>query len=367
MIVLLMSDALAGAQIFSSSAGGIEIDTVARGLEHPWSLAFLPNNRMLVTERPGRMRVVTRAGKLSPPLAGLPNLVAQGQSLLMDVVIDHNYQRIGTIYFCFSRIVNGDTEVARAQLIDGDDPRLDAVEVIFHQDGPPASDATHACRIAQAGDGKLFVTLGDNSDVAASSAQNLTDTFGKIIRIEPDGSIPPDNPFVRRRGAKPEIWAFGLRNPEGLAFDAEGKLWEQEHGPKGGDEINIIAKGKNYGWPVIGYGVNYDGSKIHKSTRMRGMEQPAWHWTPAIAPSGMTFYSGKLWPAWRGDLFNGALYQFVSRLKRNGDRLVREERLLQGLHERIRDVREGPDGALWLLTDNDAGRILRVVPSASAH
>jgi aldose sugar dehydrogenase len=366
--LLIMIDAHAGAQVFSSSAGDIKVETVARGLEHPWSLAFLPDNRMLVTERPGRMRIVTRKGELSAPLAGVPNVVAQGQAGLMDVVIDRDYRRNGTIYFCFNATINGDVAVARAHLIDSGDPRLDAVKVIFQQDRPTTSGGTNnACRIAQGADGKLFVTLGDHADMAAS-AQNLADTFGKIIRIEPDGSIPPDNPFVGRPGVKPEIWAYGLRNPEGLAFDAEGKLWEQEHGPKGGDEINSIAKGKNYGWPVIGYGVNYDGSKIHKSTRMRGMEQPAWHWTPSIAPSGMTFYSGKLWRAWRGDLFNGALkYQLVSRLKRNGDRLVREERLLQGLHERIRDVREGPDGALWLLTDNDAGRILRVVPRSSMH
>jgi aldose sugar dehydrogenase len=363
-----MIDAPAGAQVFSSSAGDIKVETVARGLEHPWSLAFLPNNRMLITERPGRMRIVTRMGGLSAPLAGVPNVVAQGQAGLMDVVIDHDYQRNGTIYFCFNATINGDVAVARAQLIDGDDPRLDAVKIIFRQDRAQSSGGTNnACRIAQGADGKLFVTLGDHADMAAS-AQSLADTFGKIIRIEPDGSIPRDNPFVGRPEAKPEIWAYGMRNPEGLAFDAEGKLWEQEHGPKGGDEINIIAKGKNYGWPVIGYGVNYDGSKIHKSTRMPGMEQPAWHWTPSIAPSGMTFYSGKLWPAWRGDLFNGALkYQLVSRLKRNGDRLVREERLLKGLNERIRDVREGPDGALWLLTDNDAGRILRVVPRAAVR
>ena len=362
-IALLMIVAPANAQVFSSSAGDIKVETVARGLEYPWSLAFLPNNRMLVTERPGRMRIVTRMGELSAPLAGVPDVVAQGQAGLMDVVIDRDFPRNSTIYFCFNATINGDVAVARAQLIDGSEPRLEAVKVIFRQDRPTTSGGTNnACRIAQDADGKLFVTLGDHADMAAS-AQNLADTFGKIIRIEPDGSVPPDNPFVGQAGARGEIWAYGVRNPEGLAFDAEGQLWEQEHGPKGGDEINIIAKGKNYGWPVIGYGVNYDGAKIHKSTRMPGMEQPAWHWTPSIAPSGMTFYSGKLWAGWRGDLFSGALkYQLVSRLKRTGNRLVREERLLQGLHERIRDVREGPDGALWLLTDNAAGRLLRVTP-----
>jgi glucose/arabinose dehydrogenase len=309
------------------------------------------------------MRIVSRTGGLSAPLAGVPEVVAQGQAGMMDVVIDRDYPRNGTIYFCFNATINGDVAVARARLIDSEAPGLEAVTVIFRQDKPTTSGGTNnACRIAQDADRKLFITLGDHADMAAS-AQNLGDTFGKIIRIEPDGSVPPDNPFVGHSGARGEVWAYGVRNPEGLAFDAKGQLWEQEHGPKGGDEINIIEKGKNYGWPVIGYGVNYDGAKIHKSARMPGMEQPAWYWTPSIAPSGMTFYSGKLWAAWRGDLFSGALkYQLVSRLKRVGNRLVREERLLQGLHERIRDVREGPDGALWLLTDNSAGRLLRVTP-----
>ena len=220
--VLLTIVAPADAQVFSSSAGDIKVETVARGLEYPWSLAFLPNNRMLITERPGRMRIVTRLGELSAPLAGVPNVVAQGQAGLMDVVIDRDYPRNSTIYFCFNATINGDVAVARAQLIDGSDPRLEAVKIIFRQDRPATSGGTNnACRIAQDANGKLFVTLGDHADMAAS-AQNLADTFGKIIRIEPDGSVPPDNPFVGQPGARGEIWAYGVRNPEGLAFDARG-------------------------------------------------------------------------------------------------------------------------------------------------
>jgi glucose/arabinose dehydrogenase len=197
-------------------------------------------------------------------------------------------------------------------------------------------------------------------------AQTLDNHIGKIVRIRPDGSVPPDNPFVTKPGALPEIWAYGVRNPEGLAFNpADGKLWEQEHGPKGGDEINIVAKGKNYGWPVISHGVNYDGTPVGSGkSQMAGMEPPVWHWTPSIAPSGMAFYTGELFPGWTGSLFNGALkFELLSRLEVKGDKAVKEERMLQGLQERIRDVRQGPDGALYLLTDNNAGRILRLTPA----
>jgi len=207
------------------------------------------------------------------------------------------------------------------------------------------------------------LTLGDHFG-SRDQAQNLANHIGKIVRIRPDGSAPPDNPFVGRRDARPEIWAYGVRNPQGLAFDpATGKLWEQEHGPRGGDEVNIIEKGRNYGWPVIGYGIDYNGAKIHESTHKAGMEQPLWHWVPSIAPSGMAFYTGDLFPAWKGNLFIGALAAaLLVRLERDGDKITKEERLLTGLRERIRDVRQGPDGALWLLTDNPAGRILRLAP-----
>jgi glucose/arabinose dehydrogenase len=351
---------------FASSAGQLEVQTVASGLVHPWSLAFLPDGKMLVTERPGRMRIVTVEGQLSPPLKGVPEAWASGQGGLLDVITDKAFAQNKTIYFCFSERTSGGgrTAVARARLNDGDG-RLDEVKIIFRQDGPLSSGNHYGCRIVQANDGNLFVTLGEHFSYR-NEAQNLGNHLGKLIRITPDGAAPPDNPFVGRDGAKPEIWSLGHRNEQGLAINpASGELWEIEHGPRGGDEVNIIAKGKNYGWPVIGYGIDYSGAKIHETTAKDGMEQPIKYWVPSIAPSGMAFYTGKLFPKWNGSLFTGALAgKMLVRLSLNGNTVTGEERLLQNLYERIRDVRQGPDGALWLLTDNPAGRILRVSPAA---
>ena len=358
----------ATAQTFPSSASDLKVETVAGGLVHPWSLAFLPDGRMLVTERPGRMRIVSRAGQLSPALVGVPEVFAQSQAGLMDVILARDFAQSRTIYFCYAERADGGGRiaVARAQ-IDGEAraPRLNAVTAIFRQQGPVSRGLNIGCRMVQAGDGNLFVTLGDHF-APAKLAQTLDNHIGKIVRITPEGKAPPDNPFVGKQGALPEIWAYGLRNPEGLAFNpADGKLWEQEHGPMGGDEINIIEKGKNYGWPVVSYGLNYDGTPVGTGKqRAPGMTDPVWHWTPSIAPSGMAFYSGDLIPGWKGSLINGALkFELLSRLTLDGDKAVKEERLLQGLHERIRDVRQAPDGAVYLLTDNAAGRILRVVPA----
>ena len=352
------------AQVFHSSAGDLVVETVARGLEHPWALAFLPDGRVLVTERPGRMRIVAKDGKLSPALGGVPKVFASGQGGLHDVVLDRGYANNHTIYFCYAEPVDGGarTALARATLVDESTPRLDDVKVIFHQEGPLSSGNHFGCRIAQTGDDNLFMTAGEHFS-SRDQAQNLANHLGKIIRIRPDGSVPPDNPFVGR--PKPEIWSYGHRNPQGLALHpTTGKLWEHEHGPRGGDEINIIEKGRNYGWPVIGFGIDYNGAKIHESTHKEGMEQPIWYWVPSIAPSGMTFMTGGLFPAWRGNLFVGALAgQALVRLELDGEKVVKEERLLQQLRERIRDVRQAPDGSLWLATDNSAGRILRVAPN----
>jgi aldose sugar dehydrogenase len=363
VVLLAIVPARGQAQTFPSSAGPIAVTTVARGLVEPWSLAFLPDGRMLVTEKPGRMRIVARDGALSPPLAGLPAVHAAGQSGLLDVRLDNDHASNHMLYFCYSLDSGGAAAVARARLDDGGKPRLDAVQVIFKQQGPGGAN-NFGCRIVQAPDGDLYVTLGDHFG-PRDQAQNLANHIGKIVRIRPDGSAPPDNPFVGRRDAKPEIWAYGVRNPQGLAFDpATGKLWEQEHGPRGGDEVNIIEKGRNYGWPVIGYGIDYNGARIHESTHKDGMEQPLWHWVPSIAPSGMAFYTGDLFPSWKGNLFVGALAAaLLVRLERDSDKITKEERLLAGLRERIRDVRQGPDGALWLLTDNPNGRILRLAPA----
>jgi glucose/arabinose dehydrogenase len=351
---------------FASSAGQLEVQTVASGLVNPWSLAFLPDGRMLVTERPGRMRVVSTEGHLSAPLKGVPEVWASGQGGLLDVVIDKSHAENKTIYFCFAERTGGGgrTALARARLSDGNG-RLDDVKIIFQQEGPLSSGNHYGCRIVQANDGNLFVTLGEHFSYR-DEAQNLGNHLGKLIRVAPDGSAPADNPFVGRAGAKPEIWSYGHRNQQGLAINpASGDLWEIEHGPRGGDEVNIIGKAKNYGWPVIGYGIDYSGARIHESTAKDGMEQPIKYWVPSIAPSGMTFYTAELFPRWSGSLFTGALAgRMLVRLSLNGNTVTGEERLLQNLNERIRDVRQGPDGALWLLTDNSAGRILRVSPAA---
>ena len=259
-LVVLLAPAHPRAQTFPSSAGPLAVTTFARGLSYPWSLAFLPDGRMLVTERPGRMRIVGRDGRLSPPLAGVPRVHAGGQAGLLDVRLDNDYATNHVIYFCYSADSGGAAAVARATLADGATPRLDDVKTIFTQQGPGGGNNV-GCRIVQAPDGNLFVTLGDHFG-PRDQAQNLANHIGKIIRIRPDGQVPADNPFVHQAGARPEIWAYGVRNPQGLAVDpVTGKLWEHEHGPQGGDEVNIIEKGKNYGWPVIGYGVDYGGAK----------------------------------------------------------------------------------------------------------
>jgi aldose sugar dehydrogenase len=365
-VAVVATAASAAPQSYSSSAGPLVVETFATGLANPWALAFLPDGRLMVTERAGRMRIVGKDGKHSPPLAGVPQVAARGQGGLHDVVLDRDYAQNNTIYFCFAEPASGGarTALARAKLISDATPRLDDVKVIFHQEGPLSSGNHFGCRIAQAADGNLFLTMGDHFSYR-NEAQNLANHLGKIVRIRPDGSVPPDNPFVSRTGAKPEIWSYGHRNAQGAAINPQtGKLWEHEHGPRGGDEINIPEAGKNYGWPVIGYGIDYDGTKIHESTQKAGMEQPIKYWVPSIAPSGMAFYTGDLIPAWRGSLFVGALAgQILVRLELKGDTVGSEERLLRTLNERIRDVRMGPDGALWLATDNSAGRILRVAPA----
>ena len=352
---------------FPSSAGSLSVQTVASGLVHPWSLAFLPDGRMLVTERPGRMRIVTRTGQMSAALGNVPSVYAQSQAGLMDVLLARDFDNTQTIFVCYAEPADGGGRIAvlHARLIEGETPRLDDTTVIFRQKGPVSRGLNIGCRMVQSPDGNLFVTLGDHF-APKELAQKLDNHIGKIVRITPEGTAPADNPFIGKQDALPEIWAFGLRNAEGLAFNpADGKLWEQEHGPMGGDEINIIEKGRNYGWPRVSYGVNYDGTPVgNGKATMDGVTDPIWYWTPSIAPSGMAFYTGDLIPGWKGSLFNGALkFELLSRLELKGEKAVKEERLLKNLHERIRDVRQGPDGALYLLTDNSSGRILRIVPA----
>lgn len=373
-LVLVLSGALIAAAIaraaeavYPSSAGNLAVQTVATGLVHPWSLAFLPDGRILVTERPGRMRLVTQNGQLSPPLANVPKVFAASQGGLLDVILDRGFAQNRTIYFSYAEPFNGGgrTALARARLDDSAAPRLTDVKVIYRQYGPPSHGNHFGSRIVQATDGTLFVTNGEHF-TDRDMAQTLDNDLGKIVRITADGTAPSDNPFANKPGARAEVWSYGHRNPQGLALNpADGKLWEQEHGARGGDEINLIEKGHNYGWPRVSYGVNYDGTPVGTGkAKMDGVDDPRWHWTPSIAPSGMTFYTGDLFPAWKGSLFNGALKsQLLSRLELRGDTVVKEERLLQALNERIRDVRQGPEGALYLLTDSASGRILRVVPA----
>jgi len=366
-IALAATVAGASAQTFKSSAGPLAVETVAKGLVHPWALAFLPDGSMLVTERPGRMRLVTRDGKLSEPLGGVPKVYASGQGGQLDVILDRNFRQNQTIYFSYAEPFDGGgrTALARAKLDASGTHGLSDVKVIYRQAGPASRGNHFGGRIVQGADGNLFVSNGEHF-TGRDMAQTLDNHLGKIVRITPDGAAPKDNPFVGKAGALPEIWSYGHRNPQGLTINpADGTLWEQEHGARGGDEINVIAKGKNYGWPLVSYGINYDGSKVGTGRQQAaGIEDPVWHWTPSIAPSGMTFYTGDLFPAWKGNLFNGALkFQLLSRIEIKDGKALKEERLLQGLNERIRDVRQGPDGALYLLTDNNDGRILRISPA----
>ncbi|MGH2372354.1 MAG: PQQ-dependent sugar dehydrogenase [bacterium] len=341
--------------------GVVRVETVARGLERPWALAFLPDGRMLVTERPGRLRLVDRDGRLSEPLTGVPQVFAQGQGGLLDVALSPGFAQDRLVYLSFAEPGEGGagTAVARGRL---GERGLDGTQVIWRQQ-PKVSGANHwGSRLVFRPDGTLFMTLGDRF-AYRDRAQDLSVTLGKIVRINADGSVPRDNPFVDRAGVRPEIWSYGHRNVQAAAlFSQTGQLWTVEHGARGGDELNHPEAGKNYGWPVITYGVDYSGAKIGEGTAKPGMEQPVYYWDPVIAPSGMTFYTGDMFPGWRGSVFIGSLTPgLLVRLTMESGRVTREERYLGDLRERIRDVRQGPDGLLYLLTDNPDGRILRVM------
>ena len=342
----------------------VTVETVAEGLVHPWAIQFLPGQRLLVTELPGRMRIVNRDGRLSEPIANVPRVFAEGQGGLLDVALAPDFEDSRIIYFSFSEPREGGgngTSVARARLAESDGKaRLEELRVIFRQLPPFNSNVHFGSRIVIAPDGKLFVTLGERFQM--KYAQDLTRDWGKVVRINPDGSAPDDNPFVDRENARPEIWSYGHRNPQGAALHPEtAELWIADHGPRGGDEVNVVRKGRNYGWPVINYGRHYSGQDIPE--RREGMEQPLYYWDPSIAPSGMAFYTADRAPQWKGNLFVGALAgRHLSRLVLDGEQVTAEEKLLTDLGERIRDVRQGPDGALYVATDSARGRILRVMP-----
>jgi aldose sugar dehydrogenase len=344
----------------------VKVETFAKGLAHPWGLAFLPDGGLLVTERPGRVRLIGKDGRLSPALQGVPKVYASGQGGLLDVALSPDFASSGLIYLSYaeprSEGKNG-TSVAKAKLVSGDSGgRLEEFEVIFRQEPSYASGNHFGSRIVFTPDGSMFVTLGDRYS-PRDQAQNAGNHLGKLVRIMPDGKPYPGNP--QRAGWRAEIWSIGHRNVQGAALDpATGKLWTIEHGARGGDEINVPEAGKNYGWPVITYGRDYTFLKIGEGTHKAGMEQPIYYWDPSIAPSGAAFYTGSRFPEWKGSLFVGALAgRALHRLVVDGEKVVGEEKLLTGLGERIRDVRMGPDEALWLLTDSPEGRVLRLVPN----
>jgi glucose/arabinose dehydrogenase len=388
-----------------------EVVTVAQGLQNPWSLAFLPDGRMLVTEKPGHLRVMTPDGKMSEPVAGLPPVDSRGQGGLLDVSLHPDFATNRLIYWSFSEPAGPDgvagarggsapappnavpppatppqgalqrgpggqsgpannTAVARGRFVDDPAaPRVENVEVIYHQSPSLQSTAHFGSRLVWGRDGTLFITQGDRSVTEGRmQAQKMDSLLGKIVRINADGSIPNDNPFVGKPGVRPEIWSFGHRNVQAATLHpTTGELWEVEHGTRGGDELNVAKKGRDYGWPTIAYGIEYRGAPITGGIQQQeGMEQPVYYWDPVIAPSGMTFYSGKLFPAWKGSLFIGGLGStHLVRLSVEGERVVGEERLLTDLQpqrERIRDVVEGPDGALYLLTNSQNSRLLKLVP-----
>ncbi|MCP4327992.1 MAG: PQQ-dependent sugar dehydrogenase [Alphaproteobacteria bacterium] len=363
-LILILASCNSDAETYQSEDYDLKVETVAEGLTNPWGLAFLPDGRMLVSERPGRLRIVEDDGRLSPPLDGLPPIFASGQGGLLDVILDPEVEQNAVIYLSYAEPGPGGagTAVARA-VLDREGNRISDVEVIFRQ-APKTNTGIHfGSRLVFDRAGKLFITIGERGE--RDRAQDFTINRGQVIRINRDGSIPEDNPFVGREGYRPEVWSYGHRNPQGAALHPDtGEFWEVEHGAQGGDEINIPEAGRNYGWPVISYGRHYSGQKIGVGTHKDGMEQPVHYWDPSIAPSGMMFYTGDKFPAWKGNLFIGALkFRLVSRLVLDGDTVVAEERILGGLQERIRDVRQGPDGYIYLLTDSGDGRILRVTPA----
>lgn len=359
------------AQDYRSALYDFTVVTVTGGLEHPWSMAFLPDGDILVTERPGRLRIIRDGVLMENPVAGVPEVHAQGQGGLLDVVLHPNFSSNRLLYLSYSKPLEDEdgatTVVARAHF---ENDRLTDVEELFEADS--RGGGHYGSRLAFDSEGFLFITVGDRQapprgDLEAHPAQDLSNHHGTTNRIHDDGRIPDDNPFVNESGARPEIWSYGHRNQQGLAIHPEsGDIWATEHGPQGGDELNLIRPGLNYGWPVIGYGVNYrSGTAIHEGTHRDGMEQPANFWVPSIATSGLMIYTGDIFPEWKGNIFVGGMAGTqIARLTLDGQRVVSEETLVKGLG-RIRDIRQGPNGYIYLAIDSDAGpqSIVRLEPT----
>ena len=356
-----LTPVLAAGQDFTSQHYRLRAVTLTDGLRYPWSLAWLPDGRMLVTERPGRLLLLSADGRRQRTITGLPRIAAQGQGGMLDVAVDPDFAANRTLYFSFSEPGEGGagTAVARAELRDGE---LQNLKILFRQFPKTGGGRHFGSRLVLTGDGLLFITVGERGE--RWRAQDTSINRGQVIRIRTDGRIPKDNPFVGKAGFRPEIWSYGHRNPQGAALHpVTGKLWLHEHGAMGGDEVNIPLAGRNYGWPVIAYGRHYSGEKIGEGTARPGMEQPVHYWDPSIAPSGMAFYTGDKFPLWRGSLLVGALkFRLLSRLSLSGEQVVGEERMLEGMGSRIRDVRQGPDGYVYLLTDARNGQLIRLEP-----
>ena len=360
-----IQDSYAADPVITSEEHSFRVVILTQGLECPWGLAFLPDGRRLVTERPGRLRLVAADGALDPkPVDGLPPIAIHGQGGLLDVALHPQFAENGWVYLSYAARGEGGigTEVARGRLAEH---RLENVEILYRQQPKSGGGRHFGSRLVFDRQGYLYITQGDRGEM--ERAQQLDDLAGKIVRLHDDGRIPADNPFVKQAGARPGIYSLGNRNVQGAALHPiTGELWAHEHGPQGGDEVNVIRAGRNYGWPVITYGVEYViGTKIGEGTHKSGMEQPLHIWVPSIAPSGMAFYGGDRFPRWRGDLFVGALRdQMLVHLRFDGEKVRKEERLLKNELGRIRDVRSGPDGYLYLLTDASDGVIARLEPAA---
>jgi glucose/arabinose dehydrogenase len=347
-----------------------EVTVLAKGLVHPWAVAPLPGGDLLVTERPGRMRVVTAAGALGEPIEGVPAVAARGQGGLLDVVLAPSFAEDRTIYWSYSepRAGGNATSVARGALSE-DRRRLEEVAVILRTEPVYDGDKHFGSRLAFGPDGMLYVSLGERSDrPMRPQAQQLGSHLGKVLRVRPDGTAPPDNPFAGRDGARPEIWSLGHRNVQSLAFAPDGRLWSIEHGPRGGDELNLVEPGRNYGWPEVTYGIEYSGAPVPGAVTAReDVTQPVYYWDPVIAPAGLAVYTAEAFPAWRGSLFVGGLgSRSLVRLVLDGARVTGEEHLLGDRGQRVRDVRQGPDGALYVVTDERSGELWRIAPRRRA-
>lgn len=348
----------------------IQVDEIAAGFDEPWAIAFLPDRRMLVSEKhDGELFIVAPDGKKSAPVQGVPRVDGRDQGGLLDVELGPDYETSRLVYLSYYEPREGGNglAVARARLADGAVPKLERLQVIFRM-MPTLDSGKHAGgRLAFARDGKLFVTLGERSTKAGRvQARDLGSHFGKVVRVLPDGTVPKDNPFVGKAGARPEIWSLGHRNVLAADLDERGRLWIVEMGPRGGDELNLVARGNDYGWPTIGYGEEYSGEAIHEATAAPGLEQPVYYWDPVISPGALSIYSGELFREWKGNfLIAGLSGQALVRLALKDDRVVGEERLLADRGERIREVVEGPEGAVYLLTDGSNGKLLRLTPAAA--